>query len=235
MFILNLYIPSKRDQMKFEVKSIPESIFKALLFIFMIYFPTVSAKEYSGVWATDCKSTNSKVTALRIIRASSDGMYQVVHPRIKMSKPTSVIGDNDFVIISGETLIYKNIRYHRCSKSDTPKYTPILESQIKKYLQGEWKVKYQQRAGITNNISNGKSGLPDLTFINEDHAKISLKKQVRPIFYEVENDNILLKTAQVNPLKVHLIDEKELHLSFEVKPESGVFIYYKYGDAKIRH
>ena len=129
-------------------------------------------------------------------------------------------------------LVFKNSSYKLCSKNTSAKITLNLEDQIKKYLQGEWKVKYQDRAGTKSNISNGRNGLPDLTFINKDHAKIRLKKEVRPVYYEIKDDNIVLKTEQPNPLKVHLIEEKEMQVSFELKPESGVFIYYKFGGEK---
>lgn len=205
--------------------------------VFYMMFFAVSCNDcfatvdYNGVWSNDCKNRNT-ASNLLITQEGKDGMYQVGYSGFQKSRPTTIIGDKDFKVINDEKLIFKNTRYQRCTKSNQEKYSPNLERQINKYLQGEWKVKYQERAGIKNNISNGINGLPDLTFINKDHAKITLKNEERPVYYKVKGDNIVLKTQQPNPLKVHFIEEKEMQVSFEVKPESGVFIYYKIGSEK---
>jgi hypothetical protein len=200
-------------------------------FLFLIFnCSSISAKEYSGVWAPDCKSSNNAAATLLITRATSDGLYKVVHSSIKISKQTSIIGDKDFKIINDEKISYKFITYNRCVKSEAPKYSPLLEAQIQKFMQGEWKDKYQERSANKNNISHGKSGSSDLKFINEDYAKISQKNKLSSEFYEAEDGTILLKSDLDNPLKIHLMGEKESNVNFEIKPSSGVFINYKYGD-----
>ena len=202
-------------------------IFKLLVLFAVFSNICFAAKDFSGTWSSNCKSVSNPVSGVLITRAGKDGIYQVKLSGFQKSSPTPIIGDKNFKIINDEKLIFQNTLYQRCTKSNQEKYSPNLETQINKYLQGEWKVKFQERAGIKNNISNGINGLPDLTFINKDHAKISLKNEERPVYYIVKGDNIVLKTQQPNPLKVHLIEEKEMRVSFEVKPESGVFFYYK--------
>jgi hypothetical protein len=209
-----------------------KQLFKTAILISIFYLSNLSAQEFSGMWSSDCSNTGKKGSILWISRATADGLYQLGYSRQQKSTTTTIRGDKDFKIINDDKLIYKNSAYTRCSKKEPLKYSPILEQQIKKYLQGEWKVKYQSRGGRKDNISNGRTGLPDLTFINDDQATISVKDKVRPIFYDVKDDDILLNMDEIQPLKVHLIDEKELHLSFELKPASGVFIYYKFGKGK---
>ena len=207
-------------------------LFKLLILFAVLNNGCFAAKDFSGTWSSNCKSVSNPASVMLITRADKEGLYQVGYSGFQKSSPTPIIGDKDFKVINDENIVYKNTSFQRCSISNSTKYSPNLEHQIKKYLQGEWKVKYQERAGIKNNISNGKLGLPDLTFINKDEAKISLKNEVRPVYYKVKGDNIVLKTEHPNPFKVHMIDEKELRLSFEVQPASGVFIYYRYGYMK---
>ncbi len=200
---------------------------KTVLFISIFYHSFVGAKEFSGVWASNCDASAS-VSVLWIIRAFSDGLYQIGHPRINMSKPTAIVGNKDFVILSDEKLIYKNIEYNRCIASETPEYSVISETQIKTHLLGEWGVVYQALAGRKNNISNGRAGIPDLIFNDKERAAISIKKVVQPILYEIEGDTVLLKIEEGQKFKVLLINERELHITSEQKPSAGVIVYYRY-------
>ena len=151
-----------------------------------------------------------------------------------MSSPTPIIGDNDFKIINDENLVYKNIKYIRCSKNEIPEYVLVSEEHIKKYLPGEWRVKYQERAGRKNAISDGRAGVPDFTFIDQERATLNLKENINPIKYTIMDDTILLKIEEGQTFKVLLINEKELHVTAEEKPSAGVLVYYKYIDRKLQ-
>ena len=187
----------------------------------------ISAKEFSGVWSTECGPNNNNPKTLWVISATSEGLYQVGHPRLQMSKPTPIVGTKEFKIINKDTIIYKNITYKHCSKSEIPKYNSVSEEQIKKYLQGEWKLAYQTIGGRKNNISNGRSGVPDLNFIDQEQATLNLKNNIQPIEYKVDADKIILKLNEWKAYKVLLVDQNELQLTFEMNPAKGVFIYYK--------
>ena len=173
-----------------------KKIIKLALLISIFSSSAFGTKEFSGVWATECGNNSDNPATLWIIRASSDGLYQVGHPGIQMSKPTPIIGAKDFEIINKDTIVYKSITYKRCSKTATPKYNPVSEDHIKKYLKGEWKLKYQSLGGRKKNISNGRSGIPDLNFINEDRATINLKNDIRPVDYELDKDKLSLKLEE---------------------------------------
>ena len=210
-------------------------LFEVALLVFILFSSCLYAKEYDGVWARGCSNPHDMTSKLLITQDTKKGLFQVSHYGMQKPESFAITGDNNFKIINRDTLLYKNIRYQRCtndqSKNNSSKtYAPILEGQVKKYLQGERRVKYQTRGGKTDNISNGKIGLPDLNFLNESQALISVKDKTRPIDYGIDEDNIQLELEDIQIFKVHLINEKELHMSFEVKPASGVFLYYKFGD-----
>lgn len=204
-----------------------KKIIRITLLLTVFSSPTFGAKEFSGIWATECGNNSHNPATLWILRASTDGLYQVGHPGIKTLSPTPIIGAKDFKIINKDTIAYKNVTYKRCSKTEIPEYNPVPEDHIKKYLQGEWKLKYQSLAGKKKNISNGRSEVPDLNFINEDLATINLKNDIKPVNYELDNDKLSLKLEEWKTMKVLLVNEKELQLTFEMKPSQGVFIYYK--------
>jgi len=204
-----------------------KKIIKIVLLVSILSSSAFGAKEFSGVWATECGNNSNNPATLQIIRTSADGLYQVGRPGIKMFKPSPIIGAKDFKIINKDTIVYNNITYKRCSKTATPKYNPLSEDHIKKYLQGEWKFKYQSFGGRKKNISNGRSEVPDLNFINADRATINLKNDIRPVNYELDEDKLSLKLEEWKTMKVLLVNDKELQLTFEMKPSQGVFIYYK--------
>ncbi len=188
---------------------------------------SISAKEFSGVWATEC--ANKKITpkTLSIIRVTKDGLYQLEHPRLQMSKPTAIISAEDLKIINNDTIIYKNVTYKHCSETEIPSYNSVSEDLIKKYLQGKWKPTYQFIGGRKYNLTNNNSGVPDLNFLNEEQATLNLKDNAKPIEYKIDDDNLLLKLDKWKSYKVLLIDQKELQLTIEMKPSKGVFFYYK--------
>ena len=188
-------------------------ILQITLLILSISSFVIQAKEFSGVWATNCNNKNANPATLWIIRVTSDGLYQVSHPRLQMSKPTLIIGSKEFKIINDNTISYKNITYKRCSKAQTPTYNQVSEVQIKKYLQGKWKHSHQTISGRKNNISNGRTGIPDLHFINEQQASLKLKTDIRSIEYKVNDDYLLLKLDEWKSYKVLLVDEKEVSFS----------------------
>jgi hypothetical protein len=216
-------------------------LFEIALLVFILFSSCLNANEYSGVWARDCSNLHDKISKLLITQDTKKGLLHVSHPGMQKTESTAITGDNNFKIINHDTLVYKNSRYQRCTndqskdnntKTYAPVYSPKLEEQIKKYLQGEWRVKYQTRDSKTDNISSGKTGLPDLNFLNESQALISVEDNTKPIDHGINEEKNQLRLEDIQLLNVDLINEKELHMSFEVKPASGVFLYYNFGDKK---
>ncbi len=212
-------------------------LFEVVLLVFILFSSCLNAKEYNGIWASDCSNLHATTSNLLITQDTKKGLFQVSHSGMQKPESTAITGDNNFKIINRDTLVYKNIRYQRCtndrSKNNSSKtYAPILEEQVKKYLQGEWRVTYQTRGGKTDNISNAKTGLKDLNFLNESQALLDVKNKKKPIDYGIDKDRIQLKLEDIQLLNVDLINEKELHMNFEVKPASGVFLYYNFGEEK---
>ena len=114
-----------------------KTIIQITLLILFTASSGAHANEHPSVWATKCDGKSNNPATLWIIRTTSGGLYQVDHPRLQLSKPTPIIGTKGFKKINDDTIIYKNITYKRCSKTEKTKYNPVTEEQIKKYLHGE--------------------------------------------------------------------------------------------------
>jgi len=199
-----------------------KSKIQILLLIFFCLSTASNAKETEGVWATDCANKNSQ-----IIRSTASGLFLQRLPESLRSQPSTALNPNDLKIVNNDTIMYKGIRYRHCQKLQVAQNNPVSKEQIKENLQGKWKFSYQTLDGKKTTLKNRKLDLPELHFLNDKEATLTLNNEVTPVKYRIDDDQVLLELNKLKSYKVFLVDQKKLQLTFEMNPAEGVFFYYK--------
>jgi hypothetical protein len=198
-----------------------------LLFTTQFWLLQLHASEWSGAWGENCDSTNNGAVYV-IVRAYSDGLYQIGYPRIRMSAPTPIEGDPDFEVVNVDELIYKGRYLYRCVKIDVPEYSPIFLAQLEDLIIGEWRIMYRAVGGRKTLISGGRTGVPDLSFSRTKQVAIKLKDDVTHVAYDIKNQELILHIQGGRRLRVLSVNETELHLTQDDQPNNGVLIFFRH-------
>jgi hypothetical protein len=199
-----------------------------LLFTIQFWIPQLHASEFSGVWSENCDSTNDGAVYV-IVRAHSEGLYQIGFPRVSMSTPTPIEGDPDFEVVNVDELVYKGSYLYRCEKVDVPEYSPIFPAQLEDLIIGEWRIMYRAVGGRKTLISGGRTGVPDLSFSRTKQVAIKLKDDVRHVAYDIKDQELILHIQdEQKKMRVLSVNETELHLTQDDQPNNGVLIFFRH-------
>lgn len=197
-----------------------------LVGILVLYVPYAVSADFSGLWTDNCEKASPDLAHV-IVRAHSDGPYQVGFPRVHMSMPTEIHGDPDFEVVGEDEVVYKGNRLYRCERFTVPEYDAINPKVISNHLVGDWAIMYRAINGRKTLISDGRVGLPDLSFFDDGKLLIHLKDSRQESSYEVNDSNLALHVEEGEVFRILLIDDQELHLTMEKEPSAGVLIFHR--------
>lgn len=199
---------------------------QTLVGIVSLYASHAVAAEFSGVWTDNCNETYPDL-AYVIVRAHSDGPYQIGYPRVQMSAPTEIHDDPDFTIVSEDEVVYKGNRLYRCARFAVPEYEPINPTLISGYLIGDWAIIYRAINGRKTLISDGRVGLADLSFFDDGQLHLDLKGAGRESSYKLSGSMLTLNIENDQTFRVLLVNDEELHLASDSEPRGGVLIFHR--------
>ncbi len=199
---------------------------RTLIGLLLLHLPYAVSAEFSGIWADHCDDTSAEFVYV-IVRAHSDGPYQIGYPRLPMSKPTKIHGDPDFAIVGENEVVYKNKRLYRCERFAVPEYDAIDPTLISSHLIGDWAVMYRAVNGRKTLISDGRVGLPDLSFFDSGRLRLDLKGKRQESSYEISDANLVLNIENDQVFRILKIGNEELHLAIEQEPSAGVLIFQR--------
>jgi hypothetical protein len=201
-----------------------------LLFTIQFWIPQLHASEFSGVWGENCDSTNDGAVYV-IARAHSEGLYQIGYPRVSMSTPTRIEGDPDFEVVNVDELVYKGSYLYRCEKMDVPDYSPISTAHLEDLIIGEWRIMYRAAGGRGRKtlISDGRTGIPDMSFSKTRQVALKLKDDVRRMAYDIKDQELILHfEGGQKRIRVLSVNETELHLTEDDQPNNGILIFLRH-------
>ena len=200
-----------------------------LVGIIALYAPLASAAEFSGVWTNNCDETYPELVYV-IVRAHSNGPYQIGYPRVRMSAPTNIHGDPDFSIVSENEVVYRGDRLFRCEPFEVPEYGPINPTLASGYLVGGWAIMYRAINGRRTLISDGRTGLADLSFFADGRLQLDLSGKRRETSYELSGSILKLNIEEGQTFRILLVNDEELHLTSDAEPNAGVLIFHREKD-----
>lgn len=199
---------------------------RTLIGMLVLHLPCAASADFAGLWTNDCSETSPSLVYV-IVRAHADGPYQIGYPRVRMSTPTEIVGDPNFAVVGEDEVVYMGTRLYRCERFSVPEYDALDHTLIADYLIGDWAVMYRAINGRRTLISNGRIGLPDLSFFDDGRLRFDLKGKRNESSYEISEANLVLNVEKGQVFRILMIDNEELHLATEQEPSSGVLIFHR--------
>lgn len=199
---------------------------QTLVGMLALYAPHAISADFSGVWSSNCDQSHPEL-AYVIVRAHSNGPYQIGYPRVRMSAPTVIHDDPDFSIVSQDEVVYKGDRLYRCVPFVVPEYGPINPTLASGYLIGDWAIMYRAINGRKTLISDGRTGLADLSFLPDGRLQLDLKGALQESSYELSGSMLTLNIEEGQAFRILLVNDEVLHLTSDAEPSVGVLIFHR--------